>query len=100
KPDDFARVTKACWQLQQRIEGKKESLRLLWGSELQLRFGVCEGEALVGFFGGGAIRSFTAIGSCVSLADRLCKVADVGSIVIYSERRKDFNEDVDSRLFK
>jgi adenylate cyclase len=99
KPDDFARATRACWQAQQRIEGKRDGLRKLWGDDLQLRFGICEGEALVGFFGGGAIRSFTAIGTCVSLADRLCKAAPVGSIIAFSERRRDFAEDIDASLF-
>lgn len=49
---------------------------------LQLRCGIHQGKAVVGMFGGGQRKDYTAIGTAVNIASRLQEVALPGSILV------------------
>ncbi|MBE9169309.1 GAF domain-containing protein [Pleurocapsales cyanobacterium LEGE 06147] len=49
---------------------------------LQLRCGIHQGKAVVGMFGGGQRKDYTAIGTAVNIASRLQEVAMPGSILV------------------
>ncbi|MDB5036748.1 MAG: adenylate cyclase [Bacteriovoracaceae bacterium] len=83
-PDDLSRATKACAEILGLLQSRKDYLELRWGDPVQLRFGICEGESLVGFLGKGSMKSFTAIGANVSLAHRLCAEAKPNHVIAYS----------------
>lgn len=83
-PDDFARAVRAAGEILQLLSGRRDYLELRWEDPVRLRFGICEGEALVGFLGKGSTKSFTAIGANVSLAHRLCAESPPGRIIVYS----------------
>ena len=53
-------------------------------SILKLRCGIHQGKAVVGMFGGGERKDYTAIGTTVNIAARLEEVANPGSILISS----------------
>ncbi len=53
-------------------------------SVLKLRCGIHQGKAVVGMFGGGQRKDYTAIGTTVNIAARLEEVANPGSILISS----------------
>ncbi len=87
-PDDLARTTKAVLDILDMLSSRRDYLEFRWGGPVQLKFGICEGEALVGFLGKGALKSYTAIGANVSLAHRLCAEAKPGAALVYSLSRE------------
>lgn len=83
RPDDLKRSVEACGEIVRMLQARQDYLSLRWQGRVELRFGICEGTALVGFLGKGAMRSFTAIGNNVSLTHRICAESKPGSIFIH-----------------
>jgi len=81
--DDLERAIKASTYVVKTLESKKNFFIEKWGESLQLKVGICHGEALVGFLGRGFMKSFTAIGVNISLAHRICAEAKNGHIIIF-----------------
>lgn len=101
RPDDLKRTIQACGEIRRMLGARQDYLRLRWKSDVQLRFGICEGEALVGFLGKGSMHSFTAIGNVVSLAHRLCGEAPPdGSILVFSFENKELIESFSSKDYE
>ncbi len=73
-------------------------LRTRWqalGHDLDLGIGIALGFATLGAFGFEGRRDYTAIGSVVNLADRLCGEAQGGQILIDRRTRARLGEEVD-----
>jgi class 3 adenylate cyclase len=83
RPDDLKRCVDACIEILKMLQARQDYLSLRWQGKVELRFGICEGTALVGFLGKGAMRSFTAIGNNVSLTHRLCAESNPNSILVH-----------------
>jgi class 3 adenylate cyclase len=83
-PDDLKRTVQASVEILKMLNARHDYMKLRWQGDVQLRFGICEGEALVGFLGKGSMRSFTAIGNVVSLAHRICAESSAGTILASS----------------
>ncbi|MGL5076542.1 MAG: adenylate/guanylate cyclase domain-containing protein, partial [Waterburya sp.] len=49
---------------------------------LEMRCGIHQGKAVVGMFGGGQRKDYTAVGTVVNIASRLQSVAEPNSILI------------------
>jgi class 3 adenylate cyclase len=64
------------------IKARLEDLRGAPGT--QVGFGLHAGEVVLGFIGNEARRDFTALGSTVNLAARLCSVAQAGQLLVSS----------------
>jgi class 3 adenylate cyclase len=92
--DDFERSIHACKETIQMLSARKGALEALWKDELNVRFAVCEGEALIGFIGRGIFKSYTAVGDMVSFTHRLSSVPEPWTIAAYS-----WSSSVESRLF-
>ncbi|MEM1293456.1 MAG: ATP-binding protein, partial [Cyanobacteria bacterium P01_H01_bin.162] len=50
--------------------------------EIRVRYGVHQGDAVVGMFGGKVRSDYTAIGPCVNIASRLQEVADPNGLLV------------------
>lgn len=84
--DDLQRTISASADVIRMIKGREDYLSFRWKGEVQVKIGIVEGEALVGFLGKGSMRSFTAIGSAVSLAHRICAEAPPNSFLILTKQ--------------
>ena len=62
---------------------------------LKMRCGIHQGKAVVGMFGGGQRKDYTAIGKVVNIAARLQSVASPGSILISEAVANSFNSKID-----
>jgi len=96
---DSERAVLACYETIRMLFARKKELEIIWGSELNVRFSVSVGEALVGFFGRGSLKSYTAIGERVSLAHRICSKVDPWSIGVCGAGENEISrlpEDLDS----
>jgi class 3 adenylate cyclase len=91
--DDLERSIHACRETIQMLHARKAALEMLWKDELNVRFAVCEGEALIGFIGRGVFKSYTAVGDMVSFTHRLSAVPEPWTIATYS-----WNSSVTSRV--
>jgi class 3 adenylate cyclase len=91
--DDFERSIYACRETIQMLTARKGVLEALWKDELNVRFAVCEGEALIGFIGRGVFKSYTAVGDMVSFTHRLSSVPEPWTIAACS-----WNSSVESRV--
>lgn len=83
--DDFYRSIKASLEIFHQLSIKNKEWKYYWKDPVEIRIGICLGDALVGFFGRGSVKSYTAIGPNVSLAHRLCGFAQPNEIAIYSK---------------
>lgn len=95
-PDDLYRIMKAGADIMSMLSARSDALALRWRGPVEIRIGICEGDALVGFLGKGALRSFTAIGQSVSLTHRVCAEAPVGHLLVVTS---DSNEPQGVRSF-
>ena len=80
-PDAAVRATRMALRMQERFG----PLRAQWaklGYELDLGIGIAQGFATLGAFGYEGRVDYTAIGSVVNLAQRLCNKASAGEILI------------------
>lgn len=70
------------------VEWKKE-----FGFSIQMRMGLCQGEAVVGSFGTAARREFTAIGSTVRMAQAVQNLAQPEQILLSESMARFFPDD-------
>lgn len=82
--DDIERSINAAADALRMLRARSDYLSLRWEDPVELRIGIVDGSALVGFLGKGSLRSFTAIGSSVSLTHRICAQAEPGKILLLS----------------
>ncbi len=82
--DDFSRALMTCRDTIAMLQARKSALNNLWKDVLNVRFAICEGNALVGFVGKGIFKSYTAIGDMVSFTHRLSSIPSPWSIAAYS----------------
>ena len=70
--------------------------------EIRVRYGVHQGDAVVGMFGGEVRADYTAIGPCVNIASRLQEVADPNGVLVSWTLAQHLSPDtlLDSRLVK
>ncbi len=81
--DYVARVAQAALEIQEEIEKRKEEFITLWGEALQVKIGIAEGQAEVGFFGDeNSPKNYTASGEVMNLTARLCEQSSPGQILI------------------
>jgi class 3 adenylate cyclase len=78
--DYIARMGTACLEIRDTIATRESEFALFWGRPFQLKMGLANGPAKVGFQGQ-IVRSYTANGMVVNKANRLCSVANPGQIV-------------------
>jgi class 3 adenylate cyclase len=61
---------------------------------LQMRCGIHQGKAVVGMFGGGQRKDYTAVGKVVNIASRLQSVASPNSIMISETTVNALNQNI------
>ncbi len=81
--DYIARIGAACLEIRDTIADREDEMARFWGRPFQLRMGLANGHAKVGFQGQ-IVRSYTATGMVVNKANRLCSIANPGQIVFDS----------------
>ena len=60
---------------------------------MRMRCGIHQGKAVVGMFGGGQRKDYTAVGKVVNIASRLQSVAIPGTILVSEATANAFNQD-------
>jgi class 3 adenylate cyclase len=78
--DYVARMGAACLEIRDTMADRDDEMARFWGRPFQLKMGLANGSAKVGFQGQ-IVRSYTATGMVVNKANRLCSVARPGQIV-------------------
>ena len=78
--DYIARMGAACLEIRDTIAVRAGEIARFWGRPFQVKMGLANGKAKVGFQGQ-IVRSYTATGMVVNKANRLCSVARPGQIV-------------------
>jgi class 3 adenylate cyclase len=78
--DYIARMGAACLEIRDTMAARDDEMERFWGRPFQLKMGLANGSAKVGFQGQ-IVRSYTATGMVVNKANRLCSVAGPGQIV-------------------
>ncbi len=92
----ITRVLRAATEIIDRIEENRSHYLEHWGSEFQIKIGVAEGIANVGFYGEDkTLKSYTAIGKVINLACRLCSAAEDNGIFI----SESVQEKMDHKIF-
>jgi adenylate cyclase len=82
QPDHAERAVKTAWAIQQKLN---ETIDDYENSELRIGIGIHTGNAIVGTVGTPERMEYTAIGSTVNTASRLCDRADGGKVVVSQE---------------
>ncbi|MGB7345660.1 MAG: adenylate/guanylate cyclase domain-containing protein [Pirellulaceae bacterium] len=82
QPDHAQRAVKTAWAIQKRLA---EMIDDYQESDLRIGIGIHTGEAIVGTVGTPQRMEYTAIGSTVNTASRLCDRADGGKVVVSQE---------------
>jgi class 3 adenylate cyclase len=90
RKDYIARVGAACLEIRDTIEARDNEMARFWGRPFELKIGLANGVAKVGFQGQ-IVRSYTATGMVVNKANRLCSVAGPGQIVFDASSIDAFN---------
>lgn len=81
--DYIKRVVDAAIEIKAKIIENREQYIECWKNEMEIKIGVAAGYANVGFYGSADhFRSYTAIGSVINLASRLCSIANPNSILV------------------
>lgn len=82
--DDYVeRVLNAALELRDKVEGRKREYMKYWMAHFRLKIGIASGCANVGFYGKKEyFRRYTAIGTVMNKASRLCQYADGGQILV------------------
>jgi class 3 adenylate cyclase len=78
--DYIARMGAACLEIRDTIATRAGEIARFWGRPFQVKMGLANGTARVGFQGQ-IVRSYTATGMVVNKANRLCSVARPSQIV-------------------
>lgn len=77
------RVIHAAIEIQNYFKENQSQFMQYWNSPLQLRIGISEGNALVGFYGHDRyFKTYTALGPVINKASRLCGAADSNEILL------------------
>lgn len=79
QPDHAERAVKTAWAIQKRLS---ETIDDYENSELRIGIGIHTGDAIVGTVGTAERMEYTAIGSTVNTASRLCDRADGDKVVV------------------
>ncbi len=82
QPDHAVRAVRAAWQIQHRLSAMIETQG---DGGLRIGIGIHTGEAIVGNVGTTQRMEYTAIGSTVNTASRLCDHAGGGEVVVSQE---------------
>lgn len=86
REDYIQRTCLAALEAKQAIESDQEFYKEHWQSKMQVRVGIADGFANVGFYGGKKyFRSFTAIGVPLPYASRLTSLAEPDQILVNYE---------------
>jgi class 3 adenylate cyclase len=80
RTDYIVRMGAACLEIRDTVATRDREMARYWGRPFQLKIGLANGLAKVGFQGQ-IVRSYTATGMVVNKANRLCSVASPGKIV-------------------
>lgn len=84
--DYVARVAQAAAEIMQDIEYKQAEFMVLWEASFQIKIGISQGQALVGFFGdGNSPKNYTASGEVMNLTARISAMAKPGEIVMTAQ---------------
>jgi adenylate cyclase len=79
QPDHAERAVRTAWAIQKKLT---ETIDDYENSELRIGIGIHTGDAIVGTVGTPERMEYTAIGSTVNTASRLCDRADGGKVVV------------------
>lgn len=82
QPDHAVRAVKTAWAIQEKLTELIDDYET---SELRIGIGIHTGEAIVGTVGTAERMEYTAIGSTVNTASRLCDKAEGGKVVVSQE---------------
>jgi class 3 adenylate cyclase len=80
RSDYIARMGAACLEIRDTVHAREDELAVFWARPFQLKIGLANGVAKVGFQGQ-IVRAYTATGMVVNTANRLCDIAAPGQIV-------------------
>jgi class 3 adenylate cyclase len=87
--DYIARMGAACLEIRDTMAARAGEMARFWGRPFQVRIGLANGTAKVGFQGP-IVRSYTATGIVVNKANRLCSVARPSQIIFDSSSLQAF----------
>lgn len=87
--DYIVRCLQAAIAIKQLLSTQAQEYEKLWGGPFEYRIGLGEGECAVGFYGSDeAIKTYTAIGQAINLANRINAKARVNSIAMSEDLKK------------
>jgi len=86
--DDPDRAVRASLEILEGIEELRESIRVDYGEEFNLRIGINTGLAVVGEVGSAAVSEYTAMGDAVNVAARMEQTAEAGTLQISADTHK------------
>jgi adenylate cyclase len=76
------RALAAVHRMHDTLAGLNQRWRQQGVPEIQVRYGVHQGDAVVGMFGSAVRADYTAIGPCVNIASRLQEAADPNGVLV------------------
>jgi adenylate cyclase len=86
RSDYVERTLQAALELREKVNLLEPFFERHWRRRLEIRVGIADGFANVGFYGNKKyFRSYSAIGSVMNLASRLCSSAQPGQIIVDSD---------------
>lgn len=86
--DYVARALECAFELRALLQANASAYEHLWGGPFEYRIGMASGPASVGFFGSeDTIKTYTALGMVINLANRMNGKAPVNSIVVTGEMK-------------
>lgn len=88
--DQAHQAMQAVARMQEALASLNQRLQLADMPAIRVRYGLHQGEAVVGLFGSAARSDYTAIGPCVNVASRLQAMADPDSVLVSWELAQHF----------
>jgi adenylate cyclase len=86
--DYVARALECAFELKALLQSKARSYEKLWGGSFEYRIGMAHGMGSVGFYGSEeTIKTYTALGMVINLANRMNGKAPINSIVVTGEMK-------------